>query len=68
MAEGRFAWQVISPRKEAEYPPAVRRTHDWTLLERETSEVGQARQAAVGLIQEGAGQSWFDDLEIAPMR
>jgi hypothetical protein len=64
----RLCWQVISPKSEAAYSPALAGSHDWTPLELETPDVGQARQAAVRLLQEGAGQSWFDDLEIVPIR
>jgi hypothetical protein len=63
----RLAWQVMSPKSEAEYSPALKGTHDWTLLELETPDVGRARQTAVRFIQEGAGQSWLDDLEIVPV-
>ncbi len=63
----RLAWQVISPTADAQYSPALEGTHDWTLLELETLNLDGARQASVQLVQEGAGQSWFDDLEIVPI-
>jgi len=64
----RLAWQVVSPKGPAEYSQALEGTHDWTLVELETPDVGQARQAAVRLIQEGGGRCWFDELEIVPVR
>lgn len=63
----RLAWQVISPQAKPELSRPLTGTRDWTLLEIETSDVGTARQAAVRLIQEGGGQSWFDDLEVIPI-
>ncbi|MFH1921640.1 MAG: hypothetical protein ABIP48_17385 [Planctomycetota bacterium] len=63
----RLAWQVISPKTETEYSPSLQGTRGWTLLEMETADIGAGRQAAVRLIQEGAGQSWFDDLEVLPI-
>ena len=63
----RLAWQVVSPEAPAQYSQALKGTHDWTPLELETPDIGQARQAAIRLIQEGGGQSWLDDLEIVPM-
>jgi len=43
-------------------------TNDWTELVLETGETGGAILANVFLIQDGAGQSWFDDVEITPIQ
>ena len=63
----RLAWQVVSPTTETRYSQTLKDTHDWTLLEMETPDVGRGRQAAVRFIQAGAGQSWLDDLEVIPI-
>ena len=39
-------------------------TNDWTELTLETSETGPAIWAGLYLIQEGAGRSWFDNVEV----
>lgn len=63
----RLGWQVVLPQAETQLSQPLRGTHEWTLLEIETADVGRARQAAVRLIQQGGGRSWFDDLEIIPI-
>ena len=64
----RLGWQVLSPPGEPVYSTPLQGTADWTPLELATPDVGSARQAAVRFIQEGAGQSWLDDLEIEAVR
>ena len=64
----KLAWQIISPTREPEYSQTLSGTRDWTLVEIETADVLQCRRAAVRFIQEGAGTSWIDDLEIASLR
>ena len=63
----RMGWQMVSPKMETEYSPALKGTTDWTWLELDTSDAGKGRQAAIRFTQEGAGQCWFDDLEIVPI-
>ncbi len=63
----RLAWQVVSPKAEPTYSAVIKGATDWTSLELETRDVGPARQAVIRFIQEGAGQSWLDDLEIVPI-
>jgi hypothetical protein len=62
----RLVWQVTSPNGPVQSSRTLTGTHDWTPLEIETADVGPARQAAIRLIHQGPGQSWFDDLRIEP--
>ena len=63
----RIAWQAVSPGSKPAYSPALKGTQDWTLLELKTPDVDKEHQAAIRFIQQGPGQSWFDDLEITPL-
>jgi len=74
----RLGWQFRVPVKglsgrydfrAMEYSDAdLSGTNDWTQMALETSETGPAIWAGVYLIQEGAGRSWFDDVEVKPLQ
>ena len=74
----RLGWQFRVPVKGLsgrydnrpyEYSTAeLKGTNDWTELVLETTEAGPAIWAQLYLIQEGPGQSWFDNVEVQPIR
>lgn len=73
----RLGWQFRDPVKglagvydfrPMEYSAAtLKGSNAWTDLTMETSDTGPAIWAGLYLIQEGSGQTWFDDIEITPI-